>query len=197
MCVILVGNAGAIRSLDLKAAWGDNPHGAGIAYARKRLVVVDSGIMSLAELDCALGRLQNMPEPIAVHLRFATHGARNRQNTHPFKVGNSGHWLMHNGVLDGFGVSGEGGISDSRDLANTLSKLPRARDRQRILDNMQGMYAYIQPTTGISLHGSRTWQELQGVSVWGRPETVYASNVGFTIKPQTMGIFSRGTVWSD
>lgn len=195
MCVILVGSVKAIRSLDLKSAWRDNPHGAGIAYVDRKRVSVKSGLMLASDLDRALASLTRFNGTIALHLRYATHGGRSRKNCHPFPVGTSGHYLMHNGVLENFGVSGDRGISDSMDLANTLGKIPKASDRQRILDNLNGMYAYIQPS-GISLHGSRSWCDLEGDSTAGDSGRVYASNLGFTIQSRDYRVFEQGDLWN-
>ena len=68
--------------------------------------------------------------PVAIHLRYATRGAENLDNCHPFKVGDG--YMMHNGTINGFGTSTYtakyscadscSNTSDTSDFAAMLSK---------------------------------------------------------------------------
>jgi len=55
-----------------------------------------------------------------LHFRYATHGAVNFENCHPFDVGNN-RWLFHNGIITGLGSKD---VSDSGTLAALMKDLP-------------------------------------------------------------------------
>lgn len=162
MCIIMVGKVRSVESLDLECGWASNPHGAGVCYVDRGSVVAVKGIMNLHDLERELSKIKGNPK-IALHLRYATHGKISESNTHPFQVGRSGSWLMHNGMLSAFGRSGDRGVSDSRDLADTLGRMKEPSDRVKILRSLSGMYALIS-RKGIELYGSRSWVEINGVA---------------------------------
>ena len=57
---------------------------------------------------------------ILLHLRFATHGSINNDNTHPFDIfGDGQYWLMHNGILQEF-TNGPAGKSDTANFCEFL-----------------------------------------------------------------------------
>ncbi len=186
MCVILIGKVKDIRKVDLESAWASNPHGAGIAYPRSNSkgVAVVKGIMDLESLRSALREIHGEIK-IALHLRYATHGSINPLNTHPFKIGRSGSYLMHNGVLSAFGKSGDRGVSDSMDLANTLGEIKDPIGRHKILASLGGMFCEISPK-GIRTFGSRSWVKIRG--------SVIGSNDNFIPKVTPIGL-SGGSRW--
>lgn len=162
MCVILLGKNKDIQKLDLDLAWRSNPHGAGIVYQRRGgEVVAIKGLMSLEDLRAAL-REVHYGVRVGVHLRYATHGAVNAENTHPWPVGRRGAYLMHNGVLGQFGESGDRGRSDSAHLAELLGQIRDREDRMRVLGSVSGMYLYAD-CAGLSMTGSRDWIRSGGV----------------------------------
>jgi hypothetical protein len=160
MCIILIGNRQAIESHDLQRLWISNPHGAGVAYTLKRKVVAIKGLMSLKSLDFALSKIDK-DQQIAVHLRLATHGSINRQNTHPHRSGNT--VLMHNGILSNFGESGTGksSRSDSADLADTIKDLPLA-NKLKVLASLNGKFCLV-TSQGIEIVNPESWIEHEGV----------------------------------
>lgn len=141
MCVIFSGKAKDVRSLDLKSAWGVNPHGAGIIIPDKKPKII-KGIMNYDDLARELKDIPNKLS-ILVHLRMATHGEISKHNTHPFAV-DSTTALMHNGVLHGLGISGtkRNSMSDSKHLSLILSRL-RHDDRLSLLSALHGRFALV------------------------------------------------------
>ena len=175
MCVILIGKVKDVRRVDLGSAWASNPHGAGIAYPNGRSVKVVKGMMDLGSLRGALREID--PDiKIAVHLRYATHGSITAQNTHPFRIGRSGSYLMHNGILSAFGKSGDRGISDSMDLARVLGDIKDPSDRSKILRSVSGMFCTISPE-GIHTFGSRSWVKIRGSVIGSNDSFIQRSNV--------------------
>lgn len=168
MCVILTGKARDILALDLQSAWACNPHGAGIVFHdRGGRVICSKGLMTLEDTISAVESIDRNRK-VALHMRFATHGAINAMNTHPFPVGR-GAFLMHNGILSAFGKHGESGLSDSADLAKVLGEVREPRDRAKILCSLSGMFLYAD-RGGFHTFGARPWV---------RVGKVLASNDGF------------------
>lgn len=149
MCVIIVKPEGIlIREKDLNLAWQSNHDGAGIIIPQKNPKVI-KGIMTLGHLKEILKSVDT--QFCIVHLRFATHGSKTSENTHPFKAGDR-RWLMHNGVLGHYGESGEKGFSDSAHLASDISPLPNPAIR-RILNSISGKFVFVDRNT-VSIHGA-------------------------------------------
>lgn len=91
-----------------------NPHGLGIIWLDTFEVTYHES-KDYKTLDTK--------RPFIAHFRYATIGAINRENTHPFKCGaNSQEWLMMNGTIYGLGTAE---ISDTRALAMSLGEIPR------------------------------------------------------------------------
>jgi predicted glutamine amidotransferase len=151
MCLIIVADSPKdVLTLALSAAWEANPHGAGFMYLSKRgELVARKGIMHVKVLKSILELLPDMP--IAVHLRYATHGAPNYLNTHPWML-DAESALMHNGVLHNLGTPGDKGMSDSAHLAAILNTV-KHDDRKALLDSLEGRYAYAHSEHGITVHG--------------------------------------------
>jgi predicted glutamine amidotransferase len=100
--------------------WKDNPHGAGIAFIDDNKLTITKGIMTRSFLNKCLK--SHLYETVIVHLRFATHGNKDIDNTHPFLTCSGGAAMAHNGILPS-PWSSSGSVSDSRMMAETLSML--------------------------------------------------------------------------
>lgn len=84
----------------VREAVAQNPHGAGIAYARDGEVHIVKGIFRVATLLRHLESLAAYPR--AVHMRWATHGSVSKGNCHPFRVARDCA-VIHNGIITGYG----------------------------------------------------------------------------------------------
>lgn len=186
MCVIFHGKAKDIRSLDLKSAWGVNPHGAGIIIPDKKPKII-KGIMNYDDLARELKGIPNKLS-ILVHLRMATHGEISKHNTHPFAV-DSSTALMHNGILHGLGISGtkRNSMSDSKHLSLILSRL-RHDDRLSLLSALSGRFALV---CRDKVHLLGGFEKLHSVymsnSHWRIRHTVGRS----IVKPYSNGIYQE------
>lgn len=100
MCLIAYSPKGAMVDRSILAyAYNQNPDGIGIMSV--------SGIekfMGRKALKRARRYLESylVPEetPYAIHFRWATHGAIQMSNTHPYEAPTGLHWVMHNGVIN-------------------------------------------------------------------------------------------------
>ena len=160
MCLIITGIKSKISSLNLKAIWDANPHGAGIAIPKRGGAIISKGLMTLDEFKESLNDIPATKE-IAVHFRLATHGAINAKNTHPHNMGR-GEYLMHNGILSEFGRGGTDArsLSDSADLASTLENVSRA-GRRKILASLHGKFLTIGST--IEIINPENWRYIDGI----------------------------------
>jgi hypothetical protein len=77
-----------------------NPDGVGLMYYYRKKVRVIKALPKNAKEFITLFRTHQRHAPI-VHLRMRTHGEISIANTHPYSIGNTGAYLVHNGILGG------------------------------------------------------------------------------------------------
>jgi gamma-glutamylaminecyclotransferase len=115
MCIIIIKQKGKQVPQEVaKTSAKINPHGLGIIW----LDTFEVSYHKSSEF-----KVLQSERPYIAHFRYATVGAINKENTHPFRCGkNQNEWLMMNGTIQGLGNAH---ISDSRALANNLGEIPR------------------------------------------------------------------------
>lgn len=137
MCVIAIKRMG-VKMPDektLKTMWTNNPHGAGIMYARDGKVYIDKGYMDWTSF---IGRIESLGDvtdtALVMHFRIATHGGVIPGNTHPFPVSENVDALSklrqacklgvaHNGIIP---IEPRAGISDTMEyIATELAPLAK------------------------------------------------------------------------
>jgi hypothetical protein len=184
MCLIAIGKCADILAADVKEMWSSNSDGAGVAAHKDGKPYPIKGIMKLQQL---MRVLKTIPadQMIAVHFRWATHGAVTPGNTHPFRVDNDT-LLMHNGVLSEFGQAGKNGESDSKHLARVLGQVD-VKDRAAVLKSLSGKYCLITPTN-FHMYGHFTKQKEVHYSnmFWERRHyntTSYKTTVSAAVRP--------------
>lgn len=156
MCVIAYKPKGkTFNYADLSRMWDYNPDGAGVLVPGHKYPI--KGIMQYEDLKTVIKAIGKR-HSCAVHFRMATHGAVCADNTHPFPVG-EGRFLMHNGVLTSYGSAGEGGHSDSKQLALDLTPLTSEAIR-RVLNSIAGKYLFVDGNT-VTMHGG--FQAVQNI----------------------------------
>lgn len=115
MCVIIIKQSGQKLSAEVaKTSARINPHGLGIIWMDTFEVTYHKSSEHKVLLT---------ERPFIAHFRYATIGAINKDNTHPFVCGkNCNEWLMMNGTIHGLGNKKK---SDSKVLAEMLGDMPR------------------------------------------------------------------------
>jgi hypothetical protein len=103
MCIIIHRPAGAAMRLSretLQRCADRNPHGFGIMWADKGKLMT-ARYMPKERRDWIKRALllQAQDIPMVLHARWATHGAIEKANTHPFIIEQGVSALMHNGIL--------------------------------------------------------------------------------------------------
>lgn len=103
MCLLVVASPNSTpRKKDLECASCNNPHGFGFAVITPNGIVTGRGMSAKKVIKRFLEVRKQYPDSYAMfHARFATHGVKNEDNCHPFKVpSNPDTYLAHNGILD-------------------------------------------------------------------------------------------------
>jgi glutamine amidotransferase len=103
MCLLVVASPNSTpRKKDLECASCNNPHGFGFAVITPNGIVTGRGMSSKKIIKQFLEVRKEFPNSYAMfHARYATHGVKNDDNCHPFRVPNSyDTYLAHNGILD-------------------------------------------------------------------------------------------------
>ena len=87
---------------ELENAACSNPHGFGYAVITPNGIVTGRGMSSKKMIREFLAVRKEFPSSYAMfHARYATHGVKNEENCHPFRVGGrTDTYLAHNGILD-------------------------------------------------------------------------------------------------
>lgn len=119
MCLLVVASPNSTpRKKDLECASCNNPHGFGFAVVTPNGIVTGRGMSSKKVIKQFLEVRKEFPDSYAMfHARYATHGVKNEDNCHPFKVPNSyDTYLAHNGILD-INISAGDRRSDTRIFA--------------------------------------------------------------------------------
>jgi hypothetical protein len=133
MCQAIVKPADEkIQKEVLQRAWTQNPNGAGIAYVdeEKGAVRIEKGYMKFKNLWRAYKKHES--KTLLIHFRYATHGAVNRENCHPFSVGDGA--MMHNGILNNFEPWKGSGKSDTRHFIDSFLS-PVLKDSRNTIDS--------------------------------------------------------------
>lgn len=122
MCVIIVKQKGLLLPKEVaKTSARINPHGLGVIW-------MDT--FEITYHKSSQYKVLDSERPFIAHFRYATVGAINKENTHPFRCGDNEHeWLMMNGTIRGLGNKN---ISDSRALAQQLGNKPRHKWKKEL-----------------------------------------------------------------
>ena len=119
MCLLVVASPNSTpRKKDLECASCNNPHGFGFAVVTPNGIVTGRGMSSKKVINKFLEVRKEFPNSYAMfHARYATHGVKNEDNCHPFKVPSKyDTYLAHNGILD-INISAGDRRSDTRIFA--------------------------------------------------------------------------------
>jgi hypothetical protein len=147
MCIICVKPKNkAIPAVELLTeCFKNNPHGAGLMYPSNGQIRVLKGLMDISSVLNALNEIPDSKSvPIVIHFRFATHGDKSAENTHPFPL--SGDFndlikldtevyraIVHNGIMYQYG-SKTARLSDSAFFAKLLSGLQSDKAIKRAIE---------------------------------------------------------------
>lgn len=110
-----------IDRLVLDSGFKRNNDGWGLMYAEENKIITKKGF-DKATLMQHVEELEFQPIELFIHLRMATHGVVAEKNTHPFQIGNTGLYMMHNGVISSMETSYKDKKSDTSKFVSLIKK---------------------------------------------------------------------------
>lgn len=97
MCLIIASQQGKLPDEEiLRQGWVDNSDGWGLMQSDGSEVRVNKGL-HFGQLEGLIAKLNG--NPYVIHYRWATHGNKNVDNCHPFKITKQ-LYMAHNGVIN-------------------------------------------------------------------------------------------------
>ena len=165
MCVIIIKQAGKQVPKEVaKTSARINPHGLGVIW----LDTFDITYHLSSEYN-----VLDTERPFIAHFRYATVGAINKENTHPFRCGNNKHeWLMMNGTIRALGNHRK---SDSWMLAEKLGRVPR-HEWKKELETYQCRFVTINThSRTYQIYNKDLWVQKDGV--WYSKDNVIEDNL--------------------
>lgn len=170
MCLIIFSpKLAPIPLQHIRESWKQNSHGAGIMWIQDGGVCVEKGFMKLKDLLARVSELNGRVPCLAVHLRWATHGAHSKELCHPFPLHETGQ-LMHNGILS-MDLPSKWTGSDTSYFAEQVSKnfdpnwITAEKNNwfiRKVMDELTSgsRMLYLYPTR---YHTTGNWHEKDGV----------------------------------
>lgn len=165
MCVIIIKQAGKRVSQEVaKTSARINPHGLGIIW----LDTFDVAYYKSVEY-----KVLYTDRPFIAHFRFATVGAINIANTHPFRCGsNKQEWLMMNGTIRQLGNIKK---SDSKVLAENLGAIPRHKWEKELKQYGCRFVTINTHSRTYQVYNKELWVQRDGV--WYSKDNVLEDNL--------------------
>ena len=165
MCVIIIKQKGKhVPNEVAKTSARVNPHGLGVIWLDTFEVTYHKSA-EYKVLDTA--------RPFIAHFRYATIGAINKENTHPFRCGsNKQEWLMMNGTIKALGDHKK---SDSKVLAENLGEVARYKWKQE-LEKYECRFVTINTySRTYQVYNKELWIQRDGV--WYSKDNVLEDNL--------------------
>lgn len=165
MCIIIIKQKGKDLSKEtIKTSARINPHGLGVVW------------LDTFQVSYHYSRDYNVlftDRPFIAHFRYATVGAINKDNTHPFRCGtNSNEWLMMNGTIHGLGNQFK---SDSRVLSENLGNVPRQAWKKELEKHSSRFVTINSHSRTFQIYNKELWTQHEGV--WFSKDTVIEENL--------------------
>ena len=165
MCVIIIKQKGKKLPAEIaKTSARINPHGLGVIW------------LDTFEVEYYKSKNYNVlltERPFIAHFRYATVGAINKENTHPFRCGNNKQeWLMMNGTIRGMGNVQK---SDSKVLAESLGDIPRHTWKKH-LEQYECRFVTINThSRTYQIYNKELWTQRDGI--WYSKDNVFEDNL--------------------
>ena len=165
MCVIIIKQTGKKVPQEVaKTSARINPHGLGIVW----LDTFEVTYHKSAEY-----KVLDTERPFIAHFRYATIGAVNKENTHPFRCGsNKQEWLMMNGTIRALGNFKK---SDSKVLAENLGEIPRHKWKKELEQYECRFVSVNTHSRTYQIYNKELWSQRDGV--WYSKDNVLEDNL--------------------
>jgi hypothetical protein len=137
----------------IKICFENNADGAGYMYRRRGVIHIVKGFFDVEALWKSLQGVQN--EDVCIHFRWATHGAVNRGNCHPFPLTKSVHEMQNTRAHCTIGIAHNGiisGMKPSKVISDTMVFIKNIeQDKKLTKQFMQGDGKFCVMTTEKTL----------------------------------------------
>tara|TARA_R110000868_G_scaffold800_3_gene5889 strand:+ start:2414 stop:3442 length:1029 start_codon:yes stop_codon:yes gene_type:complete len=165
MCVIIIKQKNKVLPREVaKTSARINPHGLGIIWLDTFSVTFHKS----SEYNVLITN-----RPFIAHFRYATVGAINEENMHPFRCGaNKQEWFMMNGTVKGIGNHL---VSDSKVLANRLGGIPRHHWKRELEKHDCRFVTVNTRTRTFQMYNKDQWIKKEGV--WYSKSNVIEENL--------------------
>lgn len=165
MCVIIIKQKTQKFSQEVaRTSSRINPHGLGIIW----LDTFEVTYHKSSEY-----KLLDTERPFIAHFRYATVGAINKENTHPFKCGNNkNEYLMMNGTIRGLGNAK---MSDSKMLANNLGNVSRDKWKTELEQHDCRFVTVNTHNRTFQIYNREDWVQKDGI--WYSKDNVLEDNL--------------------
>lgn len=120
MCIAILNKRSQLSAATINTAWNNNPEGGGLIWVEKGRLQTFKTYDAGEFLKTYQTARKRTKQPMVLHFRIATSGARTLDNLHPFTV-NTALAFVHNGIICGLGNETH---SDTAELNHMLRKLP-------------------------------------------------------------------------
>jgi hypothetical protein len=167
-------DSGAIDEATLRRCWIENDDGAGYMFAYKGKLCICKPFFKFKHLlrsYLADYAMFGKHSAFVMHFRWATHGSRNEQNTHPHTVIPGKVALVHNGILP--------------------VNIPQGQD---ISDTVYFIHSHLRKLQPQQLMGRRFCNKI-GKAITGSNKLVLLDNAGeVSIVNEEFGVWD-GSIW--
>ena len=165
MCVIIIKQKGKHVPQEVaKTSARINPHGLGVVW----LDTFEVTYHKSSEY-----KVLDTKRPFIAHFRYATIGAVNKENTHPFRCGSNKHeWLMMNGTIRTLGNFKN---SDSKVLAENLGEIPRHKWKKELEQYECRFVSVNTHSRTYQIYNKELWSQRDGV--WYSKDNVLEDNL--------------------
>jgi hypothetical protein len=156
--------------------WRENGDGAGIISVNNGRFVVNK-TTKLKQLKRLIKQHEQNDSYLSIHFRWASVGAVNQENIHPFQV-NDDVFMAHNGTF--VGIKPPEGESDTKYMARWLSALPRGWHNSKTMLTLIEHYFGSKNKVVFYKRGSFT---ITNQDAWVNDDDLLWSNKDYLIAP--------------
>lgn len=206
MCLIIRKPAGTtVDPRLLTQSFEDNPAGWGVMFAERSVVRVFKGF----DFDTYMKTIEtHKDKEMVIHTRYATHGAVNLDNCHPFKI-TKNVFMMHNGMINNYTETNPE-MSDSWHFAKYLTRFvassadvitdPAFVELVQLRIGLGNKIVFINSDGKISIANEKAGCKYQGLwlsnenSLWGKSWSKGGKKAAWAPGACSASAFSRNVV---
>lgn len=173
----------------LREAFRENPDGAGVAVAMGDRVKIVKGLFTPGALCDVVRRYRK--HDLAIHLRWATHGAVGKRNCHPFRIAPN-LAVIHNGIIPGFGSRTQ---SDTAEFTDSVLKYYHSEGILEEKDTLDDLAEWIGAGSKLVIIRADGRAHIINESAGHWRDDIWYSNHSYLPSPWTTGSYQYPASW--